>query len=134
MNDIINTIIDHSTEYAKNLLEDTTQCYPFGAYIDRSGIVHPVEFNLDTVKDVPNNETVIDSLTIYCDGELKEKRILAYGLTYEASVQMEEGVESIDTISIDIKTNEEEQPPIYYFPYSITNDELEYGEAFAVKR
>lgn len=134
MNDIINTIIEHSTEYAKNLLEDTKQCYPFGAYVDRAGIVHPIEFDLEGVKNVPNNETVLSSLAKYCDGELTEKRILAYGLTYEASVQIEEGADSIDTITIDIKTNEEEQPPIFYFPYSITNDELEYGEAFAVKR
>jgi len=128
-------IIDHSFEYAKNLLEDTGQCYPFGAFVDNSGIVHPLEFVIEDKKNVPNNETVIGALKTYCETEFQEKRIKAYGLTYEASVQLEVGSENIDTIAIDMTDSTGEVLPVYYFPYTIKKEgTIEFGETFAVSR
>ena len=134
MNNYTQLIIDHSIEYANDLLTDTGQCYPFGAYIDKAGIVHPLELEIDK-KNIPNNETVITGLRKYCETELNEKRILAYGLTYEASVQLEVDSDNIDTIAIDIVDNSGETIPVFYFPYTIEKEGLvEFGETFAVKR
>ena len=133
MDNIINTIIDHSTEYAKDLLQDTGQCYPFGAFFDKAGIVHPLEFDLESADSVPNNETVINSLKKFCESEISSGKIIAYGITCEADVQLEKDAEPIDTICIDIVVKNEEQP-VYYFPYSVSEGELTYGEAFAVRR
>lgn len=134
MNKHTQLIIDHSFEYAKDLLTDTGQCYPFGAYVDNAGIVHPLELEIDK-KNIPNNETVIEGLKNYCETELQENRITAYGLTYEASVQLEVDSESIDTIAIDIVDENGEPPPIYYFPYKIDRTgTVEFGDTFAVRR
>lgn len=134
MNNSAQIIIDHSFEYAKDLLTDTGQCYPFGAYVDNAGIVHPLELEIDK-KNIPNNETVIDGLRKYCETELQEQRITAYGLTFEASVQLEVDSDYIDTIAIDIVDKNDDSPPIYYFPYTIDKaGAVEFGETFAVKR
>lgn len=127
-------IIEHSYEYAKDLLTDTGAIYPFGAFIGREGHVHPLEFDFDK-KNMPTNEQVIEGLTKYCREEMAKGSILAYGLTYEASVQLEEDGDFIDTFAIDIVTSEDEQPPVYYYPYTIKeNKEVVFGEQFAVKR
>jgi hypothetical protein len=134
MNTYTQKIIDHSIEYAKDLLTDTGQCYPFGAYVDNSGIVHPLEFEIDK-KNVPNNETVISGLKKYCEAELQEHRIKSYGITYEANVQLEADSDNINTIAIDIVDISYEILPIYYFPYTFDNNGIvEFGDAFAVKR
>ncbi len=134
MNTSIQKIIDHSFEYANDLLTDTGQCYPFGAYVDNAGIVHPLELEIDK-KNIPNNETVIEGLNKYCETELQEKRITAYGITYEAGVQLEVDSDTINTIAIDIIDSSDEVPPVYYFPYTIDKEEtVEFGEAFAVNR
>jgi len=134
MNTSLQKIIDHSFEYANDLLTDTGQCYPFGAYVDKAGIVHPLEFEIDK-KNIPNNETVIEGIKKYCEAEFQEKRVIAYGITYEASVQLEVDSESIDTIAIDITDSIDEVPPVYYFPYTIDKEgSVEFGETFAVSR
>ncbi len=135
MNTITEKIIDHSFEYAKDLLEDTGQCYPFGAFVDNSEVVHPLEFEITDKKNIPNNESVIWSLNKFCASELKENKIIAYGLTYEAIVQLKEDEPGIDTIAIDIINNTDEDIPIYYYPYkSDKQGNVEFGEPFAVKR
>ena len=135
MNPITQKIIDHSFEYAKDLLEDTGQCYPFGAFIDNTEVVHPLEYEITDKKNVPNNESVIWSLNNFCESELKEGKIVAYGLTYEAIVQLKEDEKGIDTIAIDMVDNSDEKIPIYYYPYTSDKEgNIEFGEPFAVKR
>jgi hypothetical protein len=134
MSNFTEQIIEHSYEYAKDLLTDTGTMYPFGAFIGIEGHVHPLEYDYDK-KNMPTNEQVIEALTKYCKEEMENGGILAYGLTYEASVQLEEEGDFIETFVIDIVTNEKEQPPVYYYPYTIKdNKEVVFGEPFAVKR
>lgn len=131
----INSILNHSFEYAKDLLEDTGQCYPFGAFVDKSGQVHPLEFEIEDKKNIPNNEAVINGLRKFCMTEMNENRIIAWGITCEADVMLEEGKPAIETISIDIHDNENSEIPVYYFPYERSEDgEILFGETFAVKR
>ncbi|MFK5857014.1 MAG: hypothetical protein QM503_12860 [Bacteroidota bacterium] len=135
MNNFTQNIIDHSIEYAKDLLTDTGQCYPFGATIDNAGIVHPLEFEIEDKKNVPNNETVIKGLRKYCETALAANSIKAYGIIYEASVQLDADADAIDTIAMDIVESRGEIIPFYYFPYTITNsDTVAFSETFAVKR
>lgn len=135
MNEITKKIIDHSFEYAKDLLVDTGQSYPFGAFVDTVQVVHPLEFEITDKKNIPNNESVIWSLRKYCEDELKDGRIIAFGLTYEANVLLKEDEPGIETIAIDITNPEDEEIPIYYYPYYSDKDgKIEFGEPFAVKR
>ena len=135
MDTITKIIIDHSFDYAKNLLEDTQQCYPFGAFVDKKNIVHPLEFEVEDKKNMPNNETVINGLTGYCKSELEKGNIVAYGITYEADVQLDTDANFINTIAIDVIAKDTNNIPIYYFPYSINGEKtIKFEEPFAVKR
>ncbi len=135
MNNITQKIIDHSFNYAKDLLEDTGQCYPFGAFVDNAEGVHPLEYEITDKKNVPNNESVIWSLNNFCESELKDDKIIAYGLTYEAIVQLKDDEPGIETIAIDIFDNSDNKLPIYYYPYTSDKEgNIEFGEPFAVKR
>jgi hypothetical protein len=134
MNSETQKIIDHSFEYAKELLEATGEFYPFGAYLDMSGQVHPLEFELDK-KNMPTNGQVIEGLTIYCSEEMKSGKISAFGITFDAGVQLKESAEAIDTVAIDITLSSGKVEPVYYFPYQIDKQaKAIFGEAFAVKR
>ncbi|MDG1902671.1 MAG: hypothetical protein P8I80_10605 [Bacteroidales bacterium] len=135
MDKITQNIIDHSLEYATELLIDTRQSYPFGAFIDRKGQVHPLEFEIEDKKNIPNNEAVRDGLKKYCEEEIRLGKIVAYGLTYEAIVSLTEGEPDIETIAIDIVNPNEPEIPLYYFPYKFNSaGDLIFGETFAVKR
>ena len=134
MNTEIENILEHSRQYARDLLIDTGELYPFGAYIGIEGHVHPIEYEYDK-KNMPTVGVVLESLAKYCDGEIEAGRMLAYGLTSEASVQLEEDGDFIDTFVIDIKTKEGNKVPLYYHPFAISaNKTVTFDEPFAVKR
>ena len=50
MHEEIEKLIEHSFEYAQELIIDTKEFYPFGAYIDTIGNVHPLEFEFNPKK------------------------------------------------------------------------------------
>ena len=131
---LLQSLLDHSVEYATDLLNDTGEFYPFAAYTDKLGQVHPLEFEVDK-KKIPNNSQVLEALTLWCTKELETSGISGYALVFEASVTIEEGKPAMDTICVDIHTKEESSSPLYYFPFSIKEEgEVTYGEAFAVVR
>jgi len=51
MNPDIENIIDHSIEYAQDLIEGTLEFYPFGSFTDTKGQVHPLEFEFNEKKN-----------------------------------------------------------------------------------
>lgn len=127
-------ILTHSFEYAKELLEDTGEFYPFGAYLDRRKQIHPLEFELDK-KNMPTNGQVIEGLTKYCTSEMENGSVTGFGITFEAGVQMQENEDPVNTIAIDITLVADEIEPVYYFPYTKNSEgKIEFGETFAVKR
>jgi hypothetical protein len=131
---LLQSLIDHSYEYAVDLLDDTGEFYPFAAFTDKAGQVHPLEFEVDKNK-MPNNSQVLEALTAWCTKEYESKGITGYALVFEAAVTLEEGKPAIDTICMDIATVDEENLPIYYFPYELKEEgKVVYGEAFAVHR
>jgi len=130
----IDKILEHSYEYAKDILTDTGELYPFGAYIGIEGNVHPLEFEYDK-KNMPTVGKVIEALTTYCNDEMEKGKMRAYGLTFHASVQLEKDKDFVDTFAIDITTNGDEEIPVFYYPYNISeNKTVTFREPFAVKR
>ena len=134
MNPDIESIIDHSIEYAQDLIEGTLEFYPFGAYIDTIGNVHPLEFEINP-KKMPKVEEVLESLTGYCEGEMADGKMHAYGLTFESELVLEEGADAVKCISIDIKHKDEPNVPMFYQSYTIEEENnVVYGEIFGVKK
>jgi len=132
MNEHTKNILDHSLEYAKDLLDNTGEFYPFGAFIDTIGQVHPLEMEIDK-NNVPNNGKVIEALEKYCKGEMESDAMIAYGITFEAAVKVSEEKE-LETICVSIVNKEDSDTPDFYLPYKIANEKVTYDEIFAVKK
>ena len=132
MEDIIQKLLDHSVEYAKELIVDTLEFYPFGAYIDTIDNVHPLEFEYDK-KNQPTVEIVLNALTKYCETEMSEDKMKAYALTYESEVKLSDDEPILKCITVEIKSKTDSNLPKYFVPYHI-NDEnvVSFDEVFAV--
>ncbi|MEX1001888.1 MAG: hypothetical protein WDZ35_07225 [Crocinitomicaceae bacterium] len=125
-------LLEHCIEYAKELLEETGEAYPFGGYIDTIGNVHPLEMEVDN-KNMPTISQVMDTLKKYCEVEMTGKRMCGYALTYEVSIEVPDEKKK-DCIAIDI-THESEVLPVFYLPFEKeASGEMKIGDLFAVKR
>jgi hypothetical protein len=134
MNTEIQSIIDHSLEYAGELLSQTGELYPFGAFTDKNGQVHPLEMEIDK-KNIPTNGKIIETLWNFCLEELENDKISAFGISFESAIQIEEGEEPIDTVVIVSKHKDEEELPAYCTQFKIEGDsKVEFGEMFAVDK
>ncbi|MFK8039518.1 MAG: hypothetical protein AB8B74_14590 [Crocinitomicaceae bacterium] len=133
MHEEIQKIIDHSFEYAQDLLIDTKEFYPFAANIDTIGNVHPLEFEFDP-KKMPQVGEVLDSLTKYCETEMSEGRMHAYGLCFEANLKLEENGPIETCIGLKVKHKTERDLPDFYQVYKFDKaNHPEFGEIFGVK-
>lgn len=134
MTEEIEKLIDHSLEYATELLEDTGEFYPFGAYLGNEGVVHPLEYEFDK-KNMPTNGKVIDWLENFCKEELENKQIQSYCITFDVTIQLEEDKPATDAICFDITSPAEPDTPLFYIPYkSDKQGKPVFDEMFAVKR
>jgi len=133
MNAEIEDLMDHSIDYAQDLLDETLEFYPFGAWIDTKGGVHPLEFEFDK-KQMPTVEKVLSDLKTYCDSEMEENKMNAYALTFESELVLAEGEAAVKCISLEIVHKDEKDVPKFYIPYTINeNNIVEYNELFGVK-
>lgn len=130
----VEKLLEHSVEYATDLLNETGESYPFGAFIDTIGNVHPLEMEIDK-KNVPNIGKVVESLTTYCEGEMKASKMNGYALAYEVSLQLEQDAAPIDAIAFEMKHFADEEPPLFYLPFTVdAQKKAQIGKLFAVKR
>lgn len=133
MREEIQKLLNHCMEYATELLTETGESYPFAAYIDTIGNVHPLEMEIDT-KNVPKLGTVVESLKKYCELEMSERRMHGYALAYEVKIKLDEKTET-DAIAFDLHHADEKNLPNYYLPFSTTAEKsVTIGEVFAVKQ
>ena len=131
LSDEVRKAIEHCEEYAYELLTETGESYPFGAFIDTIGNVHPMEMEIDK-KNIPNIGKVIDTLKQFGEEEMNAGRMKAYALCYEVSYQLSEEDEPKDAIAIDLK-HIEETTPLFYLPFE-KKEEMEIEDLFAVAR
>lgn len=132
MNEEVKKTLDHCIEYASELLTETGESYPFGAFIDTIGNVHPLEMEIDT-KNVPTIGKVMEHLEAYCEKEMAEGKQHGYALAYE--VQLEFETDKVqDAIAVDIRHNTESDLPVYYLPFEKEEGKTIPGAVFAVKR
>jgi len=135
MHEDIKKLLDHSVEYASELLLETGDCYPFGAYLDTVGNVHPLEMEIDT-KNVPQLGKVVEGLTAYCTTEMAEKRMNAYCVSYEVKVQLAED-QTTDAIAFEIVHQTEQNIPKYYLPFiskRVKKDKVVSDDPFAEEK
>jgi len=133
MNEETEKLVKHCIEYATELLVETGESYPFGAFIDTIGNVHPLEMEIDK-KNMPQNGTVIESLSKYCEGEMKESKMNGYALAYEVELQLSEKEPTIEAIAFELIHSSAKNLPTFYLPFTKLKDgKAEVQEVFAVK-
>lgn len=133
MKEEIEKLLNHTVEYATDLLTETGEAYPFGAFLDTIDNVHPLEMEVDK-KNVPTIGKVIDALTEYCEGEVKASKMTGYALAYEVQLQLEENQPAQDAIAIKMLHIEDDSLPTFYLPFATNDDKkVTVGELFAVK-
>ncbi|NOY50049.1 MAG: hypothetical protein GXO88_05755 [Chlorobi bacterium] len=134
MNPEIKSIINHSLEYAEDMLGQNSELHPFAAFTDKKGQVHPLEMEIDN-KNIPPNGKIIETLWDYCKTELDERKITAFGISFESALQLEEGADSVDVVVIIPDHIDEGGLPAYCTPFKVLGEEnIEFGEMFAVDK
>ena len=121
-------LVNNCYEMAEKLLLDQGEFYPLGARIDFNG-----EFNYSSFHDgeeFPLSTTVVENLKNYFERQLQNKKIRAYAVTYDSKVTSDSFPTPIDAITILIKQFNND-PVLYYFPYSIQDNIIEYFEPWA---
>jgi len=131
-NELVENLLNHCKNYASDLLMETGELFPFGALTDASGLTHHREVEVDE-KKIPSNGEIIDSLLSYFSDAMENHGALAYALCCEASVKLDEN-NVIDAIAIDIHHRNHPDVPMYYYPFTVNDEEVTFGEMFAVKR
>lgn len=130
----IQVIIEYCHEFAEQMLNNGQEYYPFGAQIENDGRLVPIGFK-DEETDNPESQNVIKKLTAEFEKLFKNKQIKAYVVTYDVRVSIDESGGKSDAICIDINHKDSDKIPRYYFTYSWSeNEELIFGESFAIKR
>ena len=133
MNKEVKILLDHCRNYAEDLLMETGELFPFGALTDQNGMTHHREYEIDK-SNIPSNGEIMDILLGYFRKEFEEGRAKAFALAFEASVQLDENSRT-DAIAVDIRHRDENDLPVYYFPFRIVEKDLPViGEVFAVKK
>lgn len=125
-------LLTHCEEYAKDLLNETLDFYPFGAFTSKVEQVHPIEMDPENKNSIKNGQ-VVESLLTYLTGEFDKKEVLAYATVYEVQFQLSEGEEASTAFAVDI-VNSQSEEPIFYYPYQVNGTAVTFDEPFAVKR
>ena len=129
----VQELLGHCHGYAADLLMETGELFPFGATMDSSGRTSHREYEID-LKKIPSNGEMIEKLLATFEEEYQNEELKAYALVYEVRIKLDENT-TTDAIAIDIKHRESEEIPVFYYPFTIDeNENVEFGEGFAVKR
>ncbi len=127
-------IINYSHGFAKQMLIEHKEFYPFGAVVNDEGNLMPYGYK-DDETDMPDSTKVIDILSKSFQFELNNNKIRAYGITFDVRVPIDDKGNKSDAIAIDITHRDEVYLPIYYFTYSWNEqNELVFRESFARNR
>lgn len=124
-------LIDHCSEYAKKLLSETLDFYPFGAFVSKAEQIHPLELEPEDKNGTKNGE-VVESLLKYLSSEYDKGEIIAYATVYEVQYQLEQDEPATNAIAIKI-INKESNEPVFYYPYKVKGTSVVFESPFAVK-
>jgi hypothetical protein len=129
----VQELLSHCQGYAADLLMETGELFPFGASMDAAGRSSHREYEID-LKKIPSNGEIIEKLLAVFEEEFNAGELKAYALVYEVRIKLDENT-TTDAFAIDIKLSESEEIPVFYYPFTIEeNENVVFGENFAVKR
>ena len=123
-------LIDYSVSFAKTILSESKEFYPFAAAINHAGELVPIEFFEGD--DFPDSHELATKLEILLDQQIADGIKRSYCVTLHVLVRQIESENSKDAISIRIKHKEVENKTVYYLTYSLTDkNEIEIIDSWA---
>lgn len=118
-NNIDNTqrLIDYSVEFAKRMLTENQEFFPFAVTLNIHGDLIPATF-FDG-DDQPLSEDLLNNLQFLVDNKLSKREVIAYALTYDVLVKKNDHSKKNDVITVKIKHTDIEESKLYYFTYRL---------------
>jgi hypothetical protein len=127
----LNALFDELLPFAKRMLAEQGEFYPFGAYITGDG--RHVSVGAKTESDRPKSKDLIDIMATNFRSEALEGRIRAAGICFDVRVVPPGQVDKTDAVQVSLER--EGEAVDVFVPYAqLPDGDYSYGETFACHR
>jgi hypothetical protein len=116
---------------AEMMLKEYREFYPYGGYMDRDGRICHVGVN-DPDTEYPKSQDMIDILESTFREMAREKKCKAVAIVVDVRVTPPRSHIKTDAIQVSVEHVDNYSVQVF-FPYSLVNDELAFGETFACR-
>jgi hypothetical protein len=117
--------------FAKRMLEEHQEFYPYGGYIDIDGKITHVAGKIEGT-DHPRSQPIIDLLTKNFQEEARKGKYRATAIIFDVRIKPPGAEEKTDAIQICLDHREDYSIEVL-FPYKIVDGDLLFGKTFAQK-
>ena len=126
----ISRVVNNCIEFAKLMLNESREFYPFAAQLSVDNKIIPTSFS--DGDEFPKSQTILDGLKQQLDIKLKNKLIICYSIAFDGRVKRNENSELSDAIIINVEHIELQETYIKYYPYLFSKkNELIFGEPWS---
>jgi hypothetical protein len=116
----IQKLIDYSLSFAKTLLAEFKEFYPFAAAVNSDGELIPV--TIHEGDEFPSSKDFSKKLELLLEKQLEENKKRTIAITTDVLVKRPDAETSHDAISIKIRQSAEKEYIIYFFEYNLSNE------------
>lgn len=118
------SLLNYCRSLANLLLTEQGEFYPFGVYLNNEQKITQRMFN--DGDDFPLSTGLINIFKHDFDQQLANKSIAASAITYEVKVTNLTYPESVDVIVVRMASQNLAQVILYYLPYQVVENQIEY--------
>jgi hypothetical protein len=115
----ISPLIFYSLDFAKKMLTEAMEFYPFGAELTFDKNINPVSYY--DGDDFPLSDVLLTSIRTILSKSLYENKIPAYCIAFDAKASRDSKSESVDAIVIIIKHYQLTETYSYFYPYTLSS-------------
>jgi len=116
----IQKLIDYSVSFAKTLLADFQEFYPFAAAVNNDGELIPITFYEGD--EFPDSKDLSKKLELLLEKQLEENKKRTIAVTTDVLVKRSDAETSHDAISIKIRQSGTEEYKVYFFEYNLSKE------------
>ena len=116
----IQKLIDYSVSFAKTLLAEFKEFYPFASTINIDGELIP--FGLYEGDEFPDSKDLSSKLELLLEKQLEDKKKRAFAITTDVVVKRSDAENSHNAISIKIRQSGTKEYKVYFFEYNLSEE------------
>jgi hypothetical protein len=94
-------LLNALVEFARRMLEENGEFYPFGASLKDDGLIHSAE--IDLASEHPSVREVLDALIAAFRDHAQDDAVRAIGICTDAHIAMPDGIRESDAISVQLE-------------------------------